>query len=97
MSTANVTKGSHLLTISLQGYENFEATVNICEHGITQVNVRQVPVASTTAQTGATPPLSPSAAAGTVPVPAPTKAPGFEGIIALAAIAALCIVRKDSL
>ena len=96
MSTGNVTKGPHLLTISLKGYEDYEATVTICEHGITQVNVRQVSLASTTAQPGAPPPVSPSAAAGTVPVPAPTKAPGFAAIIALSAIAALCIVRKDS-
>jgi hypothetical protein len=96
MSTGNVTRGSHLLSISLQGYEDFEAKVSICEHGITQVNVRQVSLASTTAQPGATPPVSPSAAAGTVPVPAPTKAPGFAGIIALSSIAALCFLRKDS-
>ena len=96
MSTANVTKGSHLLTISLQGFENFEATVNICEHGITQVTVRQVSVASTTALPGANRTISPSAAAGTVPLTATTKAPGFALITALSAIAAICIVRKDS-
>jgi len=96
MSTANVTKGSHLLTISLQGYQDFEAHVNICEHGITEVIVRQVSVTSTTAQPGANPRVSPSAATGTVPLTATTKVPGFALITALSAIAAICIVRKDS-
>jgi hypothetical protein len=91
-STANVTNGSHSLKISLKGFEDFEATVNICKQGITEVNVRQVSLESTTALPGA----NTSGAARTVPLPAPTKAPGFELSIALMAIAALCIVRKDS-
>jgi len=95
-STANVTNGSHHLTISLQGFEDFEANVNICKQGITEVIVRQVPVASTTAQPGANTQVFPSAAAGTVPLTATTKAPGFALITALSAIAAICIVRKDS-
>ena len=95
-STANVTNGSHLLTISLQGFEDFEAHVNICKQGITEVIVRQVSVASTTTLPGANRTISPSAAAGTVPLTATTKAPGFELITALSAIAAICIVRRDS-
>lgn len=95
-STANVSNGSHHLTISLQGFEDFEANVNICKQGITEVIVRQVPVVFMTAQPGANTQVFPSAAAGTVPLTATTKAPGFAGIIALSAIAALCILRKDS-
>jgi hypothetical protein len=95
-STGNVTNGSHTLKISLKGFEDFEATVNICKQGITEVDVHQVSLESTTALPGANPRVSSSGAARTVPLPATTKAPGFECIIALMAIAAICIVRKDS-
>ena len=95
-SIANVTNGSHFLKISLNGYQDFEANVNICKQGITEVNVRQVPLVSTPALPGANPTVSPSAATGTVPLKATTKAPGFAFIIALSAIAAVCTLRKDS-
>jgi len=95
-STANATNGSHSLKISLEGFEDFEATVNICKQGITEVIVRQVPVASTPAVPGANPRVSPSGTVRTVPLTATTQAPGFELIAALSAIAAICIVRKDS-
>ena len=96
MSIANVTKGSHLLKISLKGYQDFEANVNICEQGVTEVIVRQVSVESTSALPAANPKVFPSAAAGTVPLTATTKAPGFELITAISAIATIYILRKDS-
>jgi len=95
-SIANVTKGSHLLKISLKGYQDFEANVNICEKSITKVIVRQVSVESTTALPGANPKVFPSAAAGTVPLTATKKAPGFELITAILAIGTIYILRKDS-
>jgi hypothetical protein len=96
MSAANVTSGPHLLKISLKGFEDFTATVNICEHGLTEVTVQQVSIDSAPAVSGTHSPAFPPAATGTVPVPGTTQAPGFILITAITAIAAICILRKDS-
>ena len=95
-STANVTNGSHSLKISLKGFHDFEATVNICKQGITEVKVHQVSLESTTALPDANPKGSPSVATTTVPIKATTKAPGFDLIIAISAVATIFIIKKDS-
>jgi hypothetical protein len=95
-STGNVTNGSHSLKISLKGFHDFEATVNICKQGITEVKVHQVSLESTTALPDANPKGSPSVAATTVPFKATTKASGFDLIIAISAVATIFIIGKDS-
>ena len=96
ISSANVTKGLHNLKISLTGYQDFEAQVNICEQGVTEVMVHQVAVGSTTTVPGTNSQVFPTGATKTVPVPSTTKAPGFELIAAITAIASLFLLGKWS-
>jgi len=87
-------QGSHILKVSLNDYQDFVANVTICDQGITEVNVQQVPAKAPKVVSGSdTPGFLPSAT-GTVPVPATTKAPGFELVTVIMGLSVICILRK---
>ena len=76
-STANVTNGSHSLKISLKGFHDFEATVNICKQGTTEVKVHQVSLESTTALPNANPNGSPISCSHNSSIKGNNKSSGF--------------------
>lgn len=94
-SVANVTRGSHILRVSLNDYQDFVANVTICDQGITEVNVQQVPVKAPKVVSGADTPGFLPPATGTVPVPATPKAPGFELVTAIMGLSVICMLRKE--